>query len=56
MSSLRTSATDIGPYFASEPYMDNEDKIELFPYTELSAVAWRRMEVVKLKIYRLLTV
>jgi len=55
MSSLRTSATDIGPYFASEPYMDNEDKIELFPYTELSAVAWRRMEVVELKMYRLLT-
>jgi len=39
MSSLCSSATDTGPYFASEPYMDNEDKIELFPYPELNAVA-----------------
>jgi hypothetical protein len=57
MSSLCSSATDIqvGPYFASEPYMDNEDKIELFPFTKLNAVAWRRIEVVELKMYRLLT-
>jgi hypothetical protein len=39
MSSLCSSAADIGQYFASEPYMDNEDKIELFLYTKLSAVA-----------------
>jgi hypothetical protein len=55
MSGLCNSATDIGPYFASEPYMDNEDKIELFPYTELNAVAWRLIEFVELNMYRLLT-
>ena len=55
MSSLCSSATDIVPYFASETDMDNEDKIELFPYTELSAVAWRRIEVVELKMCRLLS-
>jgi len=54
MSSLCSSARDRGPYFASEPYMDNEDKIELFPYTELSTVAWRCIEDVELKIYRIL--
>jgi hypothetical protein len=41
---------DIGPYCASEPYMDSEDKIELFPYTELSAVARRCIEDVELKM------
>jgi hypothetical protein len=55
MSSLFSSETDIGLYFASETYMHNGDKIELFPYTEPSAVAWRRMEVVELKMYRQLT-
>jgi hypothetical protein len=54
MSSLCSSATDIGPHFASERYMDNEDKIALFLYTELNAVAWRRIVVVELKRYRLL--
>jgi hypothetical protein len=55
MSSVRNSATDIGPYYASKPYMDSEDKIGLFPYTELSTVAWRCIEDVELQMYRLLT-
>jgi hypothetical protein len=55
MSRLCSSATDIGPYCASEPFMDSEDTINLFPYTELSAVAWRCIMDVELQMYRLLT-
>jgi hypothetical protein len=54
MSRLFSSATDIGPYCASEPYMDSEDTIYLFPYTELNAVAWCIMDV-ELQMYKLLT-
>jgi len=53
MNSQCSPARDAGPYFASEPYMDNEDKIELFPYTELSTIAWRCIEDVELKIYKI---